>query len=208
MKKKYYERTIGKSLATAVLALVAYLGLQYSTVLHAMDRAATLYSQGDLEGALKTYEAADQRLRAHGALRLIPSSDRQTLLLNEARLLYVLKRYDEAADRLAKEDEISGVATDGRFFLLRGNIAYRGAILNYQKSTNLDLNALAEGLLASEDSLRQSLQLNPNDWDAKYNFEFVDSVRKSLGSAVEGGYKFLKDVEPPPTPELPPELVS
>ena len=84
--------------------------------------------QGDIEGALKAYESVEQSVRAYSAMRIIPTRDRQNLFLNEARLLYTLKKYDEAADRLAKEDEISGVTTDGRFFLLRGNIGYRRAM--------------------------------------------------------------------------------
>src|SRR5712691_2086715 len=103
MAKKRYGRAMGKSLAAVLLALVAYIGLQYGAVLRDMDRAATLYSTGDIEAALKTYEGVEARLRAHGAMRLVPSRDRQTLLLNQARLLYALNRYDEATDRLRKE---------------------------------------------------------------------------------------------------------
>src|SRR5688572_11124230 len=111
MARKRYGRTVGQGLAGVVLVLVAYAGLQYHAMLRGMDHAAALYGQGDLEEALKAYEGVESRLRAHGAMRLVPGRDRQTLLLNQARLLYALNRYDEAVDRLQREDDISGVAT-------------------------------------------------------------------------------------------------
>ena len=151
-------------------------------------------------------------------MRLIPSSDRQTLLLNQARLLYALSRYDEAVDRLQREDDISGVATDGRFFLLRGNIAFRRALQEYRKPSTTpvvtpgglaeSLNLLRDGLIRAEDSYRESLQINPNDWDAKYNYEYVDKMQKDLAASVEEHIKILEESELPPTEALPPEQVG
>ena len=213
-----YGRTVGLGLAGVVLALVAYPGLQYHAMLREMDRAAALYGQGNLEEALQAYEGVESRLRAHGAMRLVPSSDRQTLLLNQARLLYALSRYDEAIDRLQREDDISGVATDGRFFLLRGNITFRRALEEYRKPSTTpvttpsglaeSLNLLREGLVRAEDSYRESLQMSPNDWDAKYNFEYVDKMQKDLAASVEESIKILEESEMPPTEALPPEQVG
>ena len=218
MARKRYGRTVGKSLAAVVLALVGYIGLQYHAMLRDMDRAAGVYAQGNLEGALQAYEGVESRLRAHGAIRLIPSSDRQTLLLNEARLLYALGRYDEAVDRLQREDDISGVATDGRFFLLRGNITFQRALQEYRKPSATpqvtpaglaeSVNLLREGLIRAEDSYRESLQINPNDWDAKYNYEYVDNMQKDLAASVEEHIKILEESEVPPTEALPPEQVG
>jgi tetratricopeptide (TPR) repeat protein len=221
--KKGYAGTVLKAIAAVILAVVAYVGLQYGTMLRDMARAADVYSQGDLEGALAIYEDIENRVRAHGAIRLIPASDRQTLLLNQARLLYALRRYDEAADRLSREDEISGAATDGRFFLLRGNIGVRRTLAEYRKSPQerggsllaIDqsqlaqaMNLLSEGLLIAGDSLREALELNPNDWDTKYNFEYVDNLRKSVQSSAQDQMKMLEEGEQPPTEALPPELIG
>ena len=214
MARKRYSRTIGKSIAGFLLAVVAYLGLQYGTMLNDMNRAAGLYRQGDIEGALKTYESVEQRIRTYSAMRIIPTRDRQNLFLNEARLLYTLKKYDDAANRLEKEAEISGVTTDGRFFLLRGDIGFRRAILGYQQSApnvytqyspKNDVSLLEENLLASEDSFLESLRLNPNDWDAKYNFEFVNNIRKSVTASGQEKLNLLQETEKPQTKELPPE---
>ncbi len=217
MARKRYGHTAGTVLAGVVLALVAYPGLQYHAMLREMDRAAVLYGQGNLEGALNAYEGVESRLLAHGAMRLVPSRDRQTLLLNQARLLYALSRYDDAVDRLQQEDDISGVATDARFFLLRGNIAFQRALQEYRKPSATprltpaglaeSLNLLKDGLNRAEDNYRQSLQINPDDWDAKYNYEYVGKMQKDLAGTVEENMKILQE-ELPPTEALPPEQVG
>jgi tetratricopeptide (TPR) repeat protein len=221
--RKGHAGTIGKAIIAVTLALCAYVGLQYGALLRSMTRAAAQYSQGDLEGALATYDGIESTLRAHGAIRFIPTSDRQTLLLNQARLLYALQRYDEAVERLAREDEISGAATDGRFYLLRGNIGVKRALAEYRKSPEerggsrlaIDqgqlaqaMNQLGEGLAVAEDSLREALQLSPNDWDTKYNFEYVDNLRKSIQSEAQENMQILEEGEQAPTEALPPELVG
>ena len=207
MARKRYGRTVGKMVLGIVLAIIAYLGLQYSATLNDMDLAASQYSQGDSEGALDTYRKVESRIRSHSALRVIPTRDRQNLFLNQARLLYSMGKYDAAAEALEKEIEITGTTTDGRFHLLRGEIGFRKAVVNYRESETKDVALLEENLLGAEDSLRESLRLSPTDWDAKYNFEFVSNVRKSLGESGEEEMQLLQE-EKPESKELPPELAG
>src|SRR4051794_34998724 len=115
-RKRRHGRTVAKAAAGVILAVIAYFGLQYGAMLKDMDAAAVQYSQGNIEGALKTYENVEARLRRYGAMRMIPQNDRENLFLNQARLLYAAKRYDDAAERLEKEDEITGMTADGRFY--------------------------------------------------------------------------------------------
>lgn len=209
MARKRHGWTVGKIILGLALAALAFVGLQYGAMLKQMDQAAAEYSQGDTEAALTRYQDVEQRLRSFGAMRVIPARDRQNLILNQARLFYAMRKYDEAADVLEKENEISGVTTDGRFFLLRGEIGFRRAVTNYQQSTKKDVNLLEENLLGAEDSLRESLRLSPADWDAKYNFEFINYVRKMLTSKDSGKVKLLMEEEAKPqTKELPPELAG
>jgi len=206
MAKKSYARNVGKMFAGVILLAVAVVGLGYGAVLREMQRALDEYKQGDPEAALKRYEAAEQRLQDFGALRLIPVKDRQNLILNQARLLYAMKRFDEAAERLERENELPGLNSDGRFLLLRGEIAFRKAVTNYQDSPKKDPRLLEEALLAAEDSLRDSLRLSPNDWDAKYNYEFINYVRNLMNQNDDGKIKILmenvrvKETQPKPLP--------
>ena len=107
---------------------------------------------------------------------------------------------------------MSAAITDGRFFLLRGNIAFRRAILQDQQSApkvatrpspERDTAVLEQELLVSEDNFRESLRLDPNDWDAKYNFEFVNRMRKSLADSDQEQLRFLGEM--PEIETLPPE---
>jgi tetratricopeptide (TPR) repeat protein len=145
-----------------------------------------------------------------GALRVIPVKDRQNLILNQARLLYALGRYADAEERMDKEAEIAGTSSsDGRFLLLKGEIAFRKAIKNYRESTKKDPRLLEDALHSTEDTLRDSLRLNPNDWDAKYNFEYVNYVRSLMDKDQQGRIKILMEnvrVEEQRPPALPADL--
>ncbi len=208
-KRKSHSWTIAKILIGIVLAVVAYLGLTYGSLLKEMETASQDYSRGDMEAALKRYETVEEKLRSFNALRVIPAGDRHNLFLNQARMLYNMKQLNDAGERLEKENEISGVTTDSRFFLLRGNINFKKAVTTYQQSTKKDANLLEENLLGAEDSIRESLQMEPGDWDAKYNYEFINNVRKMLTSKDSEKVKLLMEEEAKPqTKELPPELAG
>ena len=207
---------VAKVLIGIVLAAIAYVGLTYGSMLKEMDTAAAEYSRGDLEAALRRYEGVEEKLRGFkvpmskiDGLRVIPARDRHNLFLNQARMLYGMKQYNDASERLEKENEVSGVTTDSRFFLLRGDINFRKAVTTYQQSQKKDANLLEENLLGAEDSIKESLQMYPADWDAKYNYEFINNVRKMLTSKDSEKVKLLMEEEAKPqTKELPPELAG
>lgn len=212
MATKGFGKNVAKTFLGLGLLVVAVVGLGYSALLREMGWAANDYSQGDLEVALRRYENVEKRLRAVGVLRFIPARDRQNLILNQARLLYSLGRYDEVSDRLERENEIVGLTSDGRFFLLRGNLSFRKAVLNYQESEKKDARVLEDALRAAEDNLRDSLRLNPNDWDAKFNYEFINYVRTMMSANQDKQkIKILMEnvrVKQTPPKALPPEQQS
>ncbi len=195
MARKQYGQQFGKIFAAIVLLIVTVIGLSYGSLLRDMDQAAEEYSRGDADAALKRYDSIDQRLRSIGALRAIPVKDRRNLILNQTRLLYALGRYDDAQERMDREAEIVGATSnnDGRFLLLKGEIAFRKAFKNYRESTKKDPRLLEEALRAAEDNLRDSLRLSPNDWDAKYNFEYVNYIRNLMNQDQPGKIKILME---------------
>jgi tetratricopeptide (TPR) repeat protein len=200
-------KQVSKIVGGIVLVIVMIIALIYGSLLRNMDGAAEAYSKGDTEAALKQYDNVEQRLRSLGALRLIPAKDRQNLFLNQARLLYALGRYDDAKERLEHEAEISGSSSnDSRFLLLKGEIAFRAGMKNYRESTKRDVRLLEEALQVSEDTFRDSLRLNPNDWDAKYDFEYINYLRNLMNSDQKGQIKILmenvrlEDQRPPALP--------
>ena len=196
-----------KVAAAIVLVIVLVIAVLYGSLLREMDRAADAYNKGDTETALKTYENVEQRVRSLGVIRIIPAKDRQNLFLNQARLLYALGRYDDAKERMEREAEISGSSTnDSRFLLLKGQIAFRAGMKNYRDSTKRDVRLLEEALQVSEDTFRDSLRWNPNDWDAKYDFEYINYLRNLMNSDQKGQIKILmenvrlEDQRPPALP--------
>ena len=180
MAKKQNDFYVAKAILGVVLLMVTGVGLWYWSLLSEMRQAVDDYRQGDAETALGRYEEVERKIRGVGMLRFIPARDRQNLFLNQARLLYDLDRFEEAAEQLEKENEIAGLTTDGRFFLLRGDISFRKAVSDYQESERKDAKVLEDALRSAEDNLRDSLRLVADDWDAKFNYEFINYVRRML----------------------------
>ncbi len=180
MAKKQNNLYVPKAILGVVLLMVTGVGLWYGSLLKEMKQAADDYRQGDVETALGRYQNVERKVRGVGMLRFIPARDRQDLFLTQARLLYDLDRYDEAAEQLEKENEIAGLTTDGRFFLLRGDISFRKAVSDYRESERKDAKVLEDALRSAEDNLRDSLRLVADDWDAKFNYEFINYVRRMM----------------------------
>jgi tetratricopeptide (TPR) repeat protein len=200
-------KQVGKIIAAVALVIVMVIAILYGSLLRGIDRAAEDYTRGDPEAALKQYDNVEQRLRSLGAIRIIPARDRQNLFLNQARLLYALGRYDDAKERMDHEAEISGSSSnDSRFLLLKGELAFRAGMKNYRDSTKRDIHLLEESLQVSEDTFRDSLRLNPSDWDAKYDFEYINYLRNLMNNDQKGQIKILmenvrlEDQRPPALP--------
>ncbi len=194
MARKHYNKRIAKVLAGVLLLVVSLLGLEYGSMLREMNRAARDFSRGDAAGALQRYDNIEQTLRSFGAIRFIPGEDRRALFLDEARMLYALGRYDDALERLDRENQISGTVSDGRFSLLRGDITFRKALQASREAGNDDPHMLAEALGPVQDDVRESLRQDPESWDAKYNFEYLNYLRNILEKDKEEGMKVLPQI--------------
>ena len=201
MARKNSNKQIAKIVAGSVLLIVALIGLEYGSLLSEMKDAAQDYSRGNAGGALKKYEDVEQRLRGYDAIRLIPDEDRRTLFLDEARMLYTMGRNDDALERLNQEYQIAGTNTDSRYFLLRGEITFRKAIKASHDSGDDDPHALSEAIGPAEDDLRESLRQDPNNWDAKYNLEYVNYIRMTLEKDRKEAMKVLPQVPTEGTPQ-------
>lgn len=192
MARKRYNMRIIKFSAGILLLIVSLTGWEYASLLRGMGLAAEDYSRGGPESALKRYDDVERRLRSFGAMRFIPGEDRRILFLDEARSLYALGRYDDALERIERENQYSAVA-DSRFSLLRGEITFRKATQNARTASD-DPQVLEDALSAAQDDLRQSLREEPNDWDAKYDFEYVNYIRSELEKDQKEGMKLLPQI--------------
>ena len=193
MARKHYNRHILKFSAGILLLIMSLSGLEYSSLLRGMDRAAEDYNRGDANSALKRYDDIERQLRSFWVIRFIPAEDRRILFLDEARSLYSLGRYDDALESLERENQFSAMITDGRFSLLRGDATFRKATIN-ARAAKSDPQILGDAISAAEDDLRESLRQAPNNWDAKYNLEYVNYVRKQLERDQKEGLKLLPEI--------------
>jgi hypothetical protein len=190
-RKRSNKQVIRFSLGILLL-IVSLIDVEYASLLRGMSLAAQDYNRGDAESALKRYDDMERRLRSFGAMRLIPSEDRRILFLDAARSLYALGRYDDALEHIERESQFSGVA-DSRFSLLRGEIAFRKATQNATAPGD-DPQILEDALSASQDDLRQSRREDPNSWDAKYDFEYVNYIKSELEKDQKEGMKLLPQI--------------
>lgn len=193
MARKHYNRHILKFSAGILLLIVSLSGLEYSSLLRGMARAAEDYNRGDTESALRRYDDIERQLRSFRVIRFIPGEDRRILFLDEARSLYSLGRYDDALERMERENQFSAMITDGRFSLLRGDVTFRKGTINAGAAKS-DSQILEDAISAAEDDLRESLRQDPNNWDAKYNFEYVNYIQKQLERDQKEGLKLLPQI--------------
>jgi len=191
--RRHYNRHILKFSAGILLLIVSLSGLECSSLLRGMDRAAEDYNRGDTESALRRYDDIERQLRSFRVIRFIPGEDRRILFLDEARSLYSLGRYDDALERVERENQFSAMITDGRFSLLRGDVTFRKGTINAGAAKS-DPQILEDAISAAEDDLRESLRQDPNNWDAKYNFEYVNYIQKQLERDQKEGLKLLPQI--------------
>ena len=190
-RKRSNKQVIRFSLGILLL-IVSLIDVEYASLLRGMSLAAQDRNRGDVESALKRYDDMERRLRSFGAMRLIPGEDRRILFLDAACSLYALGRYDDALEHIERESQFSSVA-DSRFSLLRGEIAFRKATQNATAAGD-DPQILEDALSASQDDLRQSLREDPNSWDAKYDFEYVNYIKSELEKDQKEGMKLLPQI--------------
>lgn len=192
MARKRSNKQIVRFPVGILLLVVSLIGMEYASLLRGMSLASADYNRGDPQSALNRYDDVERRLRSFGAMRFIPGEDRRVLFLDEARSLYALGRYDEALERIERESQFSGVA-DSRFSLLRGEITFRKATQNARAAGD-DPQILEDALSAAQDDLRQSLREEPNSWDAKYDFEYVNYIKSELEKDQKEGMKLLPQI--------------
>ena len=98
-----------------------------------------------------------------------------------------------AALHVASRLFLSALTTDGSYLGLRGNLAFRKAVENYMKSERKDPQVLEEALLAAEDNMRNALKANSDNWDSKYNYEYVNYIRNLLTQSGQGKMNILME---------------
>ena len=117
-----------------------------------------LYNKGEFKQALEKYE---------DALLKLPESD--IVNFNTGSALYKNEKYNEAISHFEKSmlSDDSSLQQKASFNL--GNSRYKYGISKEESDLQQAVDLLGQAL----NNYKRSLELNPDDEDAKYNYEFV-----------------------------------
>lgn len=163
-------------------ALVSYA--QWTRVIADGDAALA----GDqLEQALAAYEQAETRFERTPAARQLFAREYNRLAANRLWALYRLGRYDDtiaAAERAPLEA--------GPHFWA-GSAFFQKARVEEKAETRL-------GWLArSEDEFRKAVEMAPDDWDTKYNYELIARLAAALRKNPKAPPAQMMQLLRPPT---------
>jgi len=168
----------------------------YGAMTQRIERAAALYWDGSTDDAVEAFQALDARFRRHPWMARLLPAERDRVLDNYLRLLYL----DQEYDRVIVEGEAAllehpGPAPVVSYWL--GNAYYRKALGGQAEEED----ALA-WLRRAGDQYEQAIVQSSDDWDLKYNHEMVQTLLRKLDSQTEpSSFDILRpDDKPSPQP--------
>ncbi len=159
------------------LLFVVSLGLiAYGGWLFQVERGNQALQKGDGERAAEIYQTAQTPFNWMPWLSRVMIQDYSTLLFNHVGTLYADGRYDEAGETLEAGANVASYISDtGDYAFWAGNVQLRRATLDDDPQMIMKnfRNALAV--------YRNGLEIEPDDWDLKYNYELVQRALAGAG---------------------------
>lgn len=155
----------------AVLALVSGVGLvAVSAWSRPLAEGREAADAGRLEQALEYYAAGEARFdRVPVAKQILPAAYHSTVA-NQLSLQYRLQRYDDLLEKTATSPSIAPVHF------------WAGSTLFVKARDEEDPEIRLGWLGRAVEEFRKALELTPDDWDTKYNYELtsrlLDELRK------------------------------
>jgi len=181
------KKTIWLVLLGLVLVVLATAGIMYGNFAREMEQANASFVRRDLKDATARYEKIMTRF--DGVPRLKPILRRQfeAAVFEYAQLLYQQGRYEDAVKMLeSRAADTRTLTATAPFHLWLGNALFRVAVL---KEKN-DLSS--ESLQTVAEEYEEALRLQPANWDAKHNYEFVRFLQEQKNAAQNKDDKNLQ----------------
>jgi len=199
-------RKIARAGFLLAVFLVSAALLAYTWWLYTIEKGNRALGKGDTEAAEEIYRVAEAPFRKVPWLASIFRDEFQKLLFNQVGLLYAQGRNDEVMERLGEGARRAPFLSEvGEYHFWAGNVLLRQAIR--MKNPETMMKTLKEARAA----YRKGLEVQPDDWDLKYNYELIQSVFAQTGSGKEKEEKVksilekMRPAKPPTREELPPE---
>lgn len=152
-----------------VLALVAGAVLLAADAwLRPLTAAQHELAGGDLDGALKDFGAAEARFdRAPVAKQVLPAAY-EASITNQLWLLYQMQDYDTLVEKAAMSPASHGVHF------------WAGCALFQKGRVEEQAEARTGWLGRAEEEFRKALELRPDDWDTKFDYELTRKLLQEL----------------------------
>jgi tetratricopeptide (TPR) repeat protein len=160
-------RFFGAVLMGLVL-LAGLAALAYTRWTRSVADADRALAEGRLEEALAGYTDAEARFDKYPAIKQLVPGDYGHVMANELWILYRLGKYDELIDRAARAPE----SAMPHF--------WAGCAFFEKGKAEQKPEARTGWLSRSEEELRRAVEGEPEDWDAKFDFELVTRLSAEL----------------------------
>jgi hypothetical protein len=176
-----------------VLSFVCGVGLLlFSLWLSPLAKAERAALQQDYIQALEYYAVAESRFDQFGFARQLLPSSYDSIITNRLRILYRLDELDKLIEMAAVHSGHAG----SRFW--SGSALFAKAIAQTEKE------AQVAWLGRAREEFRSALELVPNDWDTKYNYELTERLLAELRDKPSPPEQILELLRPKPKEGEPP----
>lgn len=145
-----------------------------------------MLAAGDLEQGLEQFSLAEQRFEGFGPAKQVLSDDYVAAVGNQFYILYQLGKFDELLEKAASSPVFSPVHF------------WTGCALFRRAGTETEVQAQIAWLERASEEFKQVLRLEPDNWDAKYNFELTRHIIASLRDEDEPPPQMLELLRPRP----------
>ena len=172
------------------LLFVVSLGLiAYGGWLFQVERGNQALQTGDGERAAKIYQTAQTPFNWMPWLSRVMKQEYSTLLFNHVGTLYADGRYDEAAETLETGAKVASYIGDtGDYAFWAGNLLLRRATL--ERDPQLIMKKFRDAFAV----YRKGLEIEPDDWDLKYDYELVQRALAGAGKDNKKEEKKVKSI--------------
>lgn len=145
------------------------------------NQANKAYKQGDYIKALEHYQAAEAMLDIFDFVKHLPplKYPYQRLVLNQAKVLFALGRHDAVLKKLEmslKKAKYLDFSPELHF--------WAGNALFFKAISRQHTEDILEDLQLVMNEYKKGLELAPEDWDLKYNYELTKRV---IAEKIEKG---------------------
>lgn len=179
----------------AIMLLMLVCGILLLSVwvwLRPVTQAEQAALDQDYPRALEYYAIAEARFGQFGIARQLLPATYAAVITNQLRILYRMDELDRLLEMAAAHSDDAGA----RFW--SGSALFAKAVAQTEKE------AQVAWLGRAREEFRSALQLVPDDWDTKYNYELTERLLAELRDKPSPPEQILELLRPKPKEGEPP----